>query len=123
MYTSPTSPRVRGRQNGRMRVEILHIPGCPNSAEAGARVRAALDETGHPGGEILFRLLRSVEEAAAVSFAGSPTILLDGVDAFPGSGRTADLACRVYTTEAGLSGVPTVGDLAAVIRQRCEIGS
>lgn len=106
-----------------MRVEILHIPDCPNFAEAGARVRAALDKAGHPALEIGFRLLTSSEQAAAVPFAGSPTILLDGIDAFPGNGRTADLACRVYRTETGLAGVPTVEDLVAAIRQRCEIGT
>ncbi len=104
-----------------MRVEILNIPDCPNSAEAGARVRAALDEVGHSDVEIEFLLLTSGEEAAAVPFAGSPTILLDGIDAFPGDGRTADLACRIYRTGTGFAGVPTVEDLVAVIRQRREI--
>lgn len=106
-----------------MLVEILFIPDCPNSAEAAARVRTALNETGHSGAEIGFRLLTSGEEATAVPFAGSPTILLDGIDAFPGDGRTAELACRIYRTGTGFAGVPAVEDPIAVIRQRCESGT
>jgi hypothetical protein len=105
-----------------MRVEILHIPDCPNSAEAETRVRAALDESGHSSTEIELHLLSSGDDAAAVAFAGSPTILLDGIDAFGGDGRTADLACRIYRTPTGFAGVPTVEDLIAVIRQRYETG-
>lgn len=63
-------------------------------------------------------LLRSPEEAALVEFAGSPTILIDGEDAFPTGGRTTDLACRLYTTAAGLAGLPTEDMLETVIRAR-----
>ncbi|MET3769142.1 hypothetical protein ABIB15_001830 [Marisediminicola sp. UYEF4] len=98
-----------------MKVEILHIDECPNWEEAGRRVRIALDEAGVSGARIDFRLLASPEDAAQVPFSGSPTILIDGVDAFPGGGRTTDLACRVYYTENGLAGLPSIDRLRLAV--------
>ena len=100
-----------------MRVEILHIDECPNWVEAGARVEAALVELGHGDDEVTYRLLTDSADAAVVPFAGSPTILLDGVDVFPTDGRTSDLACRVYRTGTGFAGVPTVAQLVEAIQE------
>lgn len=99
-----------------MRVEILHIDECPNWVEAGNRVAAALAELGRGDVEVSSRLLTDSAQAAAVPFAGSPTILLDGVDAFPTDVRTSDLACRVYRTDTGFAGVPAVAQLVEAIR-------
>ncbi|TIH29839.1 hypothetical protein [Subtercola vilae] len=99
-----------------MRVEILHIDECPNWVEAGTRVRAALAELGCGDVEVTYRLLTDSVQAAAVPFAGSPTILLDGVDAFPSGGRTFALACRVYLGETGFVGVPSVAQLVEAIK-------
>lgn len=101
-----------------MKAEILYIADCPNSAAAGVALRDALNETGHSDVVIEFRLLTSSADAAAVPFAGSPTILLDGVDAFPPGGRLTDLACRVYRSHTGPVGAPSAGDLVDVIRER-----
>lgn len=100
-----------------MDVEILHIDECPNWAETGQRARAALDATGHADSGIAYRLLQTSEEASRVPFSGSPTILLDGADAFPTADRIADLACRVYITASGTASMPTVSQLIEVIRQ------
>ena len=43
-------------------------------------------------------------------------ILLDDVDLFPTDGRTSDLACRVYRTDTGFAGVPTVVQLVEAIQ-------
>ena len=101
-----------------MRVEILHIDECPNWVEAGTRVEAALAELDRGDIEVTYRLLADSAAAAAVPFAGSPTILLDGVDLFPTDGRTSDLACRVYRTDTGFAGVPTFAQLVAAIQER-----
>lgn len=99
-----------------MHIEILHIDECPNWIEAGGRVEAALSELGVADVQVTYRLLATSAEAKGVAFAGSPTILRDGVDAFPSEGRTADLACRIYLTDAGFAGVPTVSQLIAALR-------
>jgi len=94
-----------------MDVEVLHIDDCPNWKDAGRRLRAALDSTGHQDQPISFRLIRSSEDTLGTAFAGSPTITLNGVDLIPSNGATNDLACRIYATPAGLAGLPTVDQL------------
>lgn len=101
-----------------MKVQILHIANCPNWKQAGTRLRDALNATGHTDAEISYVLLSTPEDAARVPFAGSPTILLDGTDAFPTDGRTTDLACRIYYTETGLAGLPTTAQIGQALRER-----
>lgn len=101
-----------------MKIEILHIEGCPSWVGAARLLREALDETGFSDTTISFTLLRSAEDAARVPFAGSPTIIVDGEDLFPGSGRTVDLACRVYPTATGMAGSPTTAQLIEAINAR-----
>jgi len=106
-----------------VKVEILHIDDCPNWEEAGRRARTALGEAGVQGAELSFRLLATPEDAAVAPFSGSPTILIDGVDAFPGGGLTTDLACRVYYTENGLAGLPTTEQLRLAVTAAAGTGS
>lgn len=105
-----------------MRVEVLHIDECPNWQEAGRRTEMILRALGETDITVTYRLLASPEDARHTAFAGSPTIAVDGEDLFPSEGRTADLACRVYFTPAGLAGLPTekqIQDaLEAVARSR-----
>ena len=42
-------------------------------------------------------------------FARSPTILIDGVDAFAMPGAPAGVMCRLYPSAAGASDAPKVG--------------
>lgn len=92
-------------------IEIVHIRDCPSWMVAGQRVKEALLAGGLSNTAVEFRLLETREDAAAVLFAGSPTILADGVDLFPTGQRTTELSCRVYATPAGLSGSPTTAQL------------
>lgn len=103
-----------------MHVEVLHIRHCPSWIEAGERLNDALESAGLPR-NVEYRIIETPQDAAAVSFSGSPTILLDGVDAFPGADRTTDLACRVYLTETGLAGLPSAEQIMAVITQHRTI--
>lgn len=101
-----------------MDIEILHIEECANWQRAGDAVRSALDQLALADVGIRFRLLSTSAEAAAVPFAGSPTVLIDGADAFPSDGRTSDLACRIYRTQTGFAGAPTVEQLVEVLERR-----
>lgn len=91
-----------------MKVELLCIDECPNSEEAGERVRAALSDLERPGVEVILTVIETASDSRGTVFAGSPTITLDGVDIFPGSVLVSDLSCRVYQTPYGLAGLPTV---------------
>jgi hypothetical protein len=98
-----------------MKIEVLHIDGCPSWIEAGKRLQEALVTTGHADTTVSYRVLRTPEDAGRVAFAGSPTITLDGRDLFPSDGGTTDLACRIYPTPEGLSGLPTTEQLREAI--------
>ena len=111
--------RFEGRL-ARMKVEILYFDGCPNWEETADRVRAAASLIGQSDIEIGHRLISSDAEAAASAFAGSPTILVDGVDAFDDAVQLTELACRVYSTDRGLAGLPTVDQLAASLQSKGE---
>ncbi len=100
-----------------MRVEVVYFDGCPNWQEAGTRAAAAA-AAGFADVEIAYRRVTTDEEAAALPFAGSPTILIDGTDAFDDAVPVRVLACRVYQTDGGLSGLPTVTQLTNAFRRR-----
>jgi hypothetical protein len=78
-------------------VEFLYWDGCPSHPEALADLRAALAELGHEGLEVTVRRIDDEEEAVAERFVGSPTIRVDGTDAFPPPpDEPPGLTCRVY---------------------------
>lgn len=101
-----------------MQIEILHIDECPNWREAGVRMRAALTTIGAEVGAIDYHLLTDAAQLGELPFAGSPTILVDGVDLFPSDGATTDLACRVYVSNGRMAGLPTVDELVEALLAR-----
>lgn len=104
-----------------MKIQVLHIDECPNWQEAGARTRLALDAVGLVDVPVEFVLIRTEDDAVRLGFAGSPTIVADGEDLFPSEGRTADLACRVFLTEHGLAGTPSLGQLERALQERAAV--
>ena len=111
---APVGPDERRIED--MEIEILHIDECPSWENAEARTKEALNALGRTDVHVTTRLLRTPEEAAETSFAGSPTITVNGVDIFPSDGRTSDLACRVYPTPHGLKGTPTTEQITNALR-------
>ena len=66
-------------------------------------------------GEVIYERVTSVEQAEALGFRGSPTILIDGTDPFADPASPLGLACRVYRTACGAQPAPTVEQLPAVL--------
>lgn len=59
-----------------LRLEVLHVPDCPN-------LRPLLDRLRQVTGlEVYTREISTTEEAVALGMAGSPTLLINGVDPF-----------------------------------------
>lgn len=103
-----------------MDIDLLHIDACPSWVETRRRLEAALRATGFGDTTIRLRVVTTGEEAARLRFAGSPTILIDGADLFPGGEPASDIACRVYATPTGLAGLPTTEQLIDAISSRAE---
>lgn len=101
-----------------MRTEVLSIDDCPNSQSATDEVEAALASLGLSTIPIVERRVTSPADAAATAFAGSPTVLIDGVDVVPGAVSTGTLACRIYRAETGVAGYPSRVQIVSAIRSR-----
>jgi hypothetical protein len=95
-------------------VTVLYFPGCPNWQTADGNLRAALVETGADVA-VHRRIVDNVEDAERLGFLGSPTVLIDGRDPFAEPGAVPGLSCRVYRTDGGLAGAPTVAQLRAAL--------
>lgn len=101
-----------------MKIEVVHIDECPNWEDAGKALAEVIEELGLTDATLSYTLIRTPEDAAKHRFAGSPTILIDGVDAVPGADPTTDLACRIYRNGSRTSGMPTKESLREAILGR-----
>jgi hypothetical protein len=88
-------------------VEILFFAGCPNHVGAIELVERV---SGSLGLDPEIRVLEVSDQEAAqrLRFLGSPTIRVGGRDVDPHWEERSDyaLSCRVFRTEAGISGQP-----------------
>lgn len=96
-----------------MDVTLQYFDGCPHWRLADQRLREVAAERGF---RITYRKVMSPDDAEALSFHGSPSILVDGRDPFAHD-EPGGLACRVYETPEGHAGSPTIDQLRAVLAE------
>lgn len=96
-----------------MDVTLLYFEGCPSWEVAAARLATIAAERSDL--RVVHQVVDSVDEAERWGFHGSPSILVDGEDAFAEAGTAVGLACRVYRTPDGPAGAPTLEQLQAVL--------
>jgi hypothetical protein len=103
-------------------VELLWWEGCPSTERALVELRSAASEFGL---DVALREIRTDEEAVTEDFAGSPTILIDGVELMTVLGRgdggePAGLNCRVYHRRDGrVSPTPDPHDVRQALARAC----
>jgi len=87
-----------------MRVEVLYFDGCPKHAPTVERVKQIAVDLGLQVG-VEAMPVTSLNEAQRLSFLGSPTVRVNGVDIDPSPRERTNygLSCRVYP---GVSGLP-----------------
>ena len=95
-----------------MKVTLLFFADCPNWKSVNSQLEALAAEFGF---DLDSRQVETAEDAQRLQFRGSPTVLVDGIDAFPGGEQPVGLACRVYRTDVGLAGAPTDGQLRQAV--------
>lgn len=95
------------------RIVIQYFAGCPHWQLADERIRTALGGTtlGRDDVSIDHQSIETPEDAERLRFAGSPTLLIDGIDPFAAPHQPIGLTCRVYQTPDGPTGSPTVEQL------------
>lgn len=103
----PGADNERGArtESSRPVVEVLYFDGCPNHVPALALVERIAGELGL---EPELRLVKVADQETArrLRFFGSPTIRVGGRDVDPSTEERGDygLSCRVFRTEAGITG-------------------
>ena len=92
-------------------VEVLYFESCPN-VEA---TRRAVESVA--GVNVRMVLVETPDDAERLGFLGSPSVRVDGRDIEPGADDRTDyaLACRVYRTSEGMSGLPDMSWLRAAL--------
>lgn len=100
-------------------ITLRYFDGCPNWQVAKTRLEEVLEQLDERRSLELQRV-ETAQQADELDFRGSPTILIDGKDPFDASGPTG-LSCRVYRTDAGLEGSPSVEQLALVLKRTFRV--
>jgi hypothetical protein len=96
-------------------VELLVVRGCAHAEAAGVLLAHALAAEGlDPRFEVV--LVDTAEQAQTQQFVGSPSFVVDGRDLFPSQNAAPGVACRIYRTERGLSGLPDESALRLALR-------
>ena len=99
-----------------MKITIQYFDGCPHGTLAENRLREAMTGVGRKDVEVAYQRIDSPDDAEQFSFHGSPTILVNSRDLFAGREMPVSFACRIYATEEGTQGAPSVAQLRYVLR-------
>ena len=104
--TSPPTTRLSCRK-----LEVLHVPYCPNLLPLLERLAEVTDLP------VSTHVIESEADAARFGMAGSPTLLVDGIDPFAAAGGCeCGLACRLYRDDAGrIISAPSVEQLRVAL--------
>lgn len=99
-----------------MRATVVYLDGCPHWILAHERLEHAVDYAGVGHVEVDLVSVATREEALDRGMHGSPTILIDGTDPFAEAGVPLGMVCRIYTTEHGMNGAPSVVQIIEALR-------
>ncbi len=107
-----------------MDVELLVISDCPNEGPAAVQLRRALDDVGLSKTRFRTTVVGTTTQAQERGFIGSPSIFIDGQDAFPTPGAHPAVACRRYTTDADDAvGLPPLRPLRQALKHAADTGT
>jgi hypothetical protein len=99
-----------------VKVELLYFDGCPSHERLLPSLR---DLAAEHGAELEQRHIRTLEQAEAARFLGSPSVRVNGMDVEPGASNRTDFGvkCRLYRSSDGQSGFPPRGWIERALRE------
>jgi hypothetical protein len=100
-------------------IELRWWSGCPSAERARAELLEVLETLGLPEVKVRMVEISDDEQARAIRFPGSPTILVDGQDVVaPNPDEPIGLTCRVYRSRDGeISATPDPDDLRQALQR------
>lgn len=105
-----------------MQVDVLYFKGCPNHMPAVEQVREALRTEGVEASVNEVEITDAVM-AQELSFLGSPTIRINGVDVKPDARgvQSFGFGCRTYSdVEGRRSGLPSLALIQTAARESMQ---
>ena len=93
-----------------MKVTLQYFDGCPNWQKTRSDLDEALTGLGLEA-SVETMLIETQGSAEQHGFRGSPTVLIDGNDPFAEADAPVGLSCRIYMTESGMAGTPSMSQL------------
>mgnify|MGYP001374622125 FL=1 len=93
-----------------MKIQLLYFDDCPSWQDGLKNLETILQELNIETSIEIIKVLDD-EDASRLKFLGSPSFLVDGRDLWHEERESYSLSCRVYSTPAGIRGVPTVAML------------
>lgn len=97
-----------------MEITLQYFDDCPNWRVTDQHLKTLIDDL-TLNVEIRYQRIETPETAAEHGFRGSPTVLLNGVDHFADPEAPVGLSCRIYRTDDGPAGSPTLDQLRQVL--------
>ncbi|NMC85472.1 MAG: DUF2703 domain-containing protein [Anaerolineaceae bacterium] len=99
-----------------MKIELLYFVDCPSWKMGLENLKAAL-KAEKVDENIELIQVETDEKATTEKFLGSPSFRINGQDLWPEDRRAYHLGCRIYKTDNGMRGVPTIEMLKEKIRR------
>ena len=119
LESAAPSPALVTQAQEPWKLTLQYFDGCPNWHLAEQRLRDAWYLVAlKDDAPVVLQQVETLEEARRVGFRGSPTVLIGGRDPWASPGAPSGLACRIYQTESGPDGAPSVEQLVREFRGR-----
>ena len=103
-----------------MEITLQHFESCPSWETTDRHLQTLIDRLGLDVA-VRYQLIETPAAAAEYGFRGSPTVLVDGVDPFADPDAPIGLR-RVYRTDSGFAGSPTLDQLEDAITAKDTAG-
>ncbi len=98
-------------------ITLRYFEGCPNWKLALERIHETIELAGLSDVRIDLERVETAAEAEVVRFRGSPSVLIEGQDPFARDDAPVGLSCRVFLTEDGPQGAPSVSQLLDALQE------
>lgn len=99
-----------------IKAQVFYFDGCPSWKEGLKNFNKAL-KLENVKAEVDVVLIENDDDVAEKKFLGSPSFRINDADLWPEERESYSLGCRIYVTQDGYKGFPSVAMLREKIRE------